>query len=264
MTARQLTEAPRAYGAGWHAARLGGALGSPQRVVPLLIELVNPRSVLDLGCGPGTWLEEFTRQGIEDVFGVEGAWLDPSVLRIPAAKVQIHDLTRPLSLARRFDLAISLEVGEHVPDSAAAGLVKMLTEHAPVVAFSAAAPLQGGTHHVNERWPGYWAGLFAAHGFVSVDVLRPRIWLDEQIAWYYRQNMFLAVREDALERYSALHAEYERSGGSVLPLVHPARYVRVARSSPVRLKDNALGTLYERWPGVRRWRDALRGRLRSN
>lgn len=261
MTSQHLTEAPQAYGSGWHAARVGGALDSPQRVVPLLIELLNPHSVLDLGCGPGTWLEEFTRQGIDDVFGVEGAWLDQSVLRVPREKVQIHDLTMPLSLGRQFDLAISLEVGEHLPESAAAGLVGMLTEHAQAVAFSAATPLQGGTHHVNERWPGYWAELFAAHGFVSVDALRPRIWLDEQIAWYYRQNMFLAVREDELGRYPALRAEYERSGGSVLPLVHPDRYVRVARSSPVRLKDNALGTLYERWPSVRRWRDTVRERL---
>lgn len=261
MTAQQPAEAPQAYGAGWHAARLGGALDSPLRVVPLLIELLNPSSVLDLGCGPGTWLEEFIRQGIDDVFGVEAAWLHPSVLRIPREKVQIHDLTTPLSLGREFDLAISLEVGEHLPDTAASGLVGMLTESASTVAFSAAAPLQGGTHHVNERWPGYWAELFAARGFVSVDALRPRIWLDEQIAWYYRQNMFLAVREDALDRYPALRAEYERAGGSVLPLVHPDRYVRVARSSPVRLKDNAIGTLYERWPDVRRWRDAVRARI---
>jgi SAM-dependent methyltransferase len=261
MAHQQITEAPHAYGAGWHAARLGGALDSPQRVVPLLLELVKPRSVLDLGCGPGTWLEEFKRQGVEDVFGVEGSWLDPAVLRIPPENVRIHDLTTPLSLGRQFDLAISLEVGEHLPPTAAAGLVKMLAEHAPVVAFSAAAPLQGGTHHVNERWPDYWAELFAAHGFVSVDLLRPRIWLDEQIAWYYRQNMFLAVREDALERYPALRAEYERSRGNVLPLVHPHRYVRVARRSPVRLKDNALGAVYERWPAVRRWRDAVGDRL---
>jgi SAM-dependent methyltransferase len=261
MSAPQLSDVPQAYGAGWHAARLEGALDSPQRVVPLLIELVNARSVLDLGCGPGTWLEEFIHQGVEDVFGVEGAWLDPAVLRVPREKVQIHDLTTPLSIGREFDLAISLEVGEHLPDTAASGLVKMLTEHAPVVAFSAAAPLQGGTHHVNERWPGYWAELFAAQGFVSVDALRPRMWLDDQIAWYYRQNMFLAVRADALQRYPGLRVEYERSRGSVLPLVHPDRYLRVARSSPVRLKDSAVGMLYERWPGVRRWRDALRDRL---
>src|SRR5579885_1328247 len=102
-TTQQITEAPPAYGAGWHAARLHGALDSPQRVVPLLAELLHPRSVLDLGCGPGTWLEEFTRQGTDDVYGVEGAWLDPSMQPAATEKVQVHDLTTPLSLSRQFD-----------------------------------------------------------------------------------------------------------------------------------------------------------------
>jgi SAM-dependent methyltransferase len=227
-------------------------------VVPLLIDMINPRSVVDVGCGPGSWLEAFMERGIDDVLGVEGAWLDTSVLRIPSDNLKIHDVTRPLKLDRQFDLALSLEVGEHLPEVAAGQLVATLTSLAPVVVFSAAAPLQGGTHHVNERWPGYWAELFSAHGFRAVDSLRPRIWLDDEIAWYYRQNMFLAVREDQLGRYQALRDDLDRTQGHVLPLVHPERYVRVARLSPVRLKDSAMGTAYERWPAIRQLRDAIR------
>jgi len=192
------------------------------------------------------------------VLGVEGQWLDTSVLRIPGDRVKIHDLTKPLELDRGFDLALSLEVGEHLPESAAPEFVRTLTRLAPVIAFSAAAPLQGGTHHVNERWPGYWAGLFAEHGFVSVDVLRPKFWLDDQVAWYYRQNMFKAVSEDQVSRYSAVRDEYARSDGRVLPLVHPERYMRIATSSPTRLKDNMIGTLYERWPATRAVRDSAK------
>ncbi len=262
MERQSVAGSPTAYGGNWFESRMAGALASPQRVVPLLIELAGPRSVLDVGCGPGTWLEEFIGQGVDDVVGIEGDWLDTSVARVPADKLVLHDVTTPLDLGRSFDLAVSLEVGEHIPEAAATELVQTLTRHADVVVFSAAAPLQGGTHHVNERWPGYWTDLFAARGFVSIDVLRPRIWLDEQIAWYYRQNMFLAVRGEALSRYPSLRAEYERAGGRVLPLVHPDRYVRLAKASPVRLKDNAMGTIYDRWPAVRGLRDKLR-RLRA-
>jgi SAM-dependent methyltransferase len=258
MERQSVADAPTAYGGNWFQSRMAGALASPQRVVPLLIELVGPRSVIDVGCGPGTWLEEFTGQGVEDVLGIEGDWLDTSVARIPPEKLVLHDVTTPLDLGRRFDLALSLEVGEHIPEAAASVLVQTLTRHADVVVFSAAAPLQGGTHHVNERWPEYWTDLFAARGFVSIDTIRPRIWLDEQVAWYYRQNMFLAVRGEVLSGYPALRDEHERAGGRVLPLVHPDRYVRVAKTSPVRLKDSALGTVYERWPTVRRLRDKLR------
>jgi SAM-dependent methyltransferase len=237
---------------------LAHALASPQRVVPYLIELIGPHSVLDVGCGPGSWLEEFIARGVDDVLGMDGQWLDTSVLRIPRDRVKLQDLTAPVELGREFDLALSLEVAEHLPAGAAAEIVATLTRHAPVVAFSAAAPLQGGTHHVNEQWPDYWAALFAERGFVSVDALRPRFWLDDQLAWYYRQNMFLALREDVLPRYPALADEYARSGGRMLPLVHPDRYLRIAASSPTRVKDSVMAALYERWPATRGVRDSVR------
>lgn len=198
------------------------------------------------------------RLGVEDAIGIEGDWLDQGVLRFPREQLRLHDLSTPLDLGREFDLAISLEVGEHIPESSARTLVETVTRHAPVAVFSAAAPLQGGTQHVNERWPAYWAELFGERGFVSVDILRPRIWLDDDVAWYYRQNVFMAVREDALGNYPALRDEYERSHGRVLPLVHPEHFMRIARSSPVRLKDNAVGSLYERWPQARQIRDVIR------
>jgi SAM-dependent methyltransferase len=254
-------EAADSYRGDWYASGLARALESPERVVPHLIELIAPRSVVDVGCGPGSWLESFTDHGVDDVLGVEGEWLDTTVLRIPRDRMKIHDLTTPLRLDRGFDLALSLEVGEHLPPSAAPELVRTLTRLAPVIAFSAAAPLQGGTHHLNERWPDYWAGLFAERGFAPLDSLRPRIWLDRRVAWYYRQNTFLAVCEDVLERHPILREEYARSGGRVLPLVHPDRYLRIAPSSLARVKDDALGMLDERWPAARSVRSALKGAL---
>ncbi len=257
-------QAADSYRGDWYAAGLARALDSPHRVVPHLIDLVGPRSVVDVGCGPGSWLEVFVSHGVDDVLGVEGEWLDTSLLRIPGDRLKVHDLTTPLDLGRGFDLALSLEVGEHLAPSAAPVLVRTLTRLAPVIAFSAAAPLQGGTHHLNERWPDYWAGLFAEHGFVPVDTLRPRFWLDEHIAWYYRQNMFLAVHEAALEGHPILSSEHARTGGRVLPLVHPERYVRIAPLSMTWLKDNALGALYERWPAARSARNSVAGRIAAS
>jgi hypothetical protein len=115
------------YRGGWYASGLARALDSPQRVVPYLIDLVGPRSVVDVGCEPGSWLEEFMSRGVDDVLGVEGDWLDTSVLRIPGDRLKLHDLTAPLNLDRRFDLALSLEVGEHLPPRAAPVLVRTLT-----------------------------------------------------------------------------------------------------------------------------------------
>lgn len=259
MTISADPNAARDYAPGWHARTLRGALDSPGRVVPLLMELVRPRSVLDVGCGPGTWLAAFREHGVTDVLGVDAAWLDRSLLQVPPEQVLTHDLRTPLELGRRFDLAIALEVGEHLTAEAAPTLVETLASAAPVVAFSAAIPFQGGTHHVNERWPDYWAALFAVHGFVPVDGLRLRLWDDESVAWYYRQNLVLFVDGEVLDDYPELRAEHERFGGRALRLVHPDRYTRLARSSLLRLLENARRWATARFP--RTMRVAMRIRL---
>jgi SAM-dependent methyltransferase len=220
--------------------------------VPLLVELVRPTSVVDLGCGTGAWLETFLHAGISEgeVLGVEGPWLDPAALRFPRARLRVHDLREPLVLERSFDLALSLEVAEHLPAQSAAALVQTLTSCAPVVVFSAAAPYQGGTGHLNEQWPQHWAELFARHDFVAIDALRPRIWLNGAIAWYYRQNMAVFVSRSRLADHPALASAF-REGQPLLPLVHPDRYVRVARGSVLLIKDKLVEHLYARWPAAR-------------
>jgi hypothetical protein len=94
-------------------------------------------------------------------------------------------------------LAVSLEVGEHLPAASANVFIESLCRAAPVVLFSAAIPGQGGTHHINEQWPEYWRQLFAKQNFRMFDPFRPLLWHDERIVFYYRQNMFLFVHADA-------------------------------------------------------------------
>ena len=112
--------------------------------------------------------------------------------------------TRPLALGRSFDLAVALEIAEHLPDSAAECFVESLTGLAPAVLFSAAIPGQGGTGHLNERWPEYWSRLFAAAGFDPIDALRPRIWHDERVEVWYAQNTFLYVARGAQGNFPGL------------------------------------------------------------
>jgi hypothetical protein len=87
--------------------------------------------------------------------------------------------------------------------------VRLLTEAAPVILFSAALPGQGGTHHVNERWPGYWRDWFAGRGFVRLDPIRPRVWRDRRVEWWYQQNVYLFVKKTLLDNSPRLLEEYE-------------------------------------------------------
>lgn len=197
------------------------AARSAKRVVPLLLELFRPRSVVDLGCGLGTWLAAFGELGVEDRLGVDGDYVDLTRLEIPRSDFVVHDLSEAVALPRTFDLAVSLEVAEHLPEAAADTLVASLASLAPVVVFSAAIPGQGGVGHVNEQWPDYWAEKFAASDYAVVDCLRPVVWCDEDVDWWYAQNALAFVRRDELARRPDLR---ETPSGWPLAIVHPRLY----------------------------------------
>lgn len=197
-------------------------------VVPLVMNLVKPKSVVDVGCGIGIWLSVFKEHGVKKITGVDGLWVDQKLLAIPKESFLGIDVTEAFSLNARADLAVCLEMAEHVPASVAENLVKTLTSIAPVVLFSAAIPHQGGAGHVNEQWPAYWTALFKKNGFVPVDCIRRKIWEDKRVSWFYAQNMFIYVSADAVKHYPGLETEIAAGFGSSPALVHPYKYTYFA------------------------------------
>jgi SAM-dependent methyltransferase len=171
---------------------------SARAVVPLVLAHLKPTSVVDVGCGVGTWLKVFQASGITDYLGIDGHHVDADLLQIDAAHFQTRDLREPLNLGRRFDLACSLEVAEHLPPALAARFVEQLTALAPAVLFSAAVPGQTGPGHINEQWQSYWAGLFEAQGYWPLDVVRPQVWARQDVAVWYQQNTLLYLHKSRL------------------------------------------------------------------
>ncbi len=203
-----------------------GSRGSAQVVVPLVLQFVNARSVVDVGCGVGAWLSVFRANGVEDVLGLDGDYVPREQLEIPVEQFRPADLSQPLHLERRFDLAMSVEVAEHLPPSTSEAFVASLVSLADVVMFSAAIPRQGGSDHINEHWQSWWAARFAEHGYVPVDCVRRRIWSNPVVEWWYAQNILLYVAEARLADKPQLQREYELMGTGQLSIVHPARYVK--------------------------------------
>lgn len=203
---------------------------SADEVVPAVLELVGPRSVADVGCGVGTWLAAFKRGGVHDVRGYDGDWARAAGLLVDETEFVAADLTRPLAADRRFDLAVSLEVGEHLPASAAPVLVRSLVALAPIVLFSAAYPGQGGTHHVNEQWPAYWQALFAAHDYAPLDPIRPLVWGNERVAWWYRCNIYLFVDRRVLQQDARLDDLARRYAANPLTLTNKKVLQRLSGS----------------------------------
>jgi hypothetical protein len=134
--------------------------------------------------------------GVGEVIGIDGEYVDRSSLAIPAEDFLSRDLKLPIGLDRRFDLAVCLEVAEHLPESRAQGLVDDLVSLAPCVLFSAAVPGQGGTHHVNEQYLSYWKQLFVNRGYQSADYVRPLIAGNREVDWWYQQNIVLFAAPD--------------------------------------------------------------------
>src|SRR5262245_54459582 len=139
-----------------------------------------PRSLLDVGCGTGTWLRAASDLGVAEVFGVDGIVPEAS-LHISKDLVSQQDLSKTFNLARRFDVALCLEVAEHLPEEAADSLITSIVAHSDMVLFSAACPGQPGQHHINCQWPIYWQDLFNQRGYACDDSVRWKIWDDSRI-----------------------------------------------------------------------------------
>ena len=174
-----------------------GAVRSAANLLPVLLPLA-PASVLDVGCGRGTWLQQWRALGVADVIGVDGDYVARESLAVPPERFVAHDLRLPLRLGRRFDLVESLEVAEHLPAASAETFVDSLCAHADVILFSAAVPGQGGEFHVNEQPYSYWRAKFRARGYSMLDAVRPRVIANQQIEPWFRYNAFLFVSGNRL------------------------------------------------------------------
>lgn len=195
---------------------------SAQTIVPVIHGAVAPRLVVDIGCGEGWFAREFAKLGV-DVVALDESVNEEQVREPGGGTVFFKraDLERPgwIEEARRgADLALCLEVAEHLRPEAAEDLVAGLCTLAPVVLFSAAIPGQGGHGHVNEQWPDYWAHLFARHGLACSGALRFSLWERSEVAPWYKQNLLLCASAPRLAR---LLEGYTSWDWPPLSVVHP-------------------------------------------
>ena len=174
----------------------GGSQSSAEIILSILRTHATFSSVVDIGCGPASWLSaaaQVFQIAPEEALGIDGPYSAGMHAGKPG-RFQYQDLTAPLQLPRRFDLAICVEVAEHLPEKRASSLVNEICMASDVVVFGAAIPGQGGTGHVNEQWPSYWMARFSEEDFAALDAFRPAVWSDSLVAPWYAQNTFLFVR----------------------------------------------------------------------
>lgn len=195
-------------------------------------------SVVDVGCGDGRWLRACRELGVSEVLGLDGPWTDARRILIAREHFRVVDLEKPFDVHRRFDLAMSLEVAEHVPQAAASVFVDNLVRHSDVVLFGAAIPYQGGFRHIHERWQSYWAELFEARGYEVLDPLRKALWDRADVHFWYKQNMLLYIRKERAPLIRQVRAKMAEERVEELPLdvVHPEKFDAIASYAHIAFK----------------------------
>jgi hypothetical protein len=220
---RELARAEALYTSDFFDFHAAGSLESARIILREAFQLYRPRSVVDVGCGIGSWLRAAGELGVDDVLGIDGDYVSREKLLIPLPKFQSRDLEEEIlkeaSPGRLFGLVICVEVAEHLPPERASSLVDELCALGDLVLFSAAVPGQGGIGHINERWPDYWSAHFARNGFACFDNLRPRLWDEPRVEVWYLQNVFFFARHGT-PAFNALMAECAPTP-SPRPLLHP-------------------------------------------
>jgi len=187
-------------------------------------------SAVDFGCATGTWLKGLERFGITDIRGYDGKWVDKSKLLIPQECFFEADFDKPMAIDRKFDLAISIEVGEHLKESSADSFIENITKSADFVLFSAAIPFQGGENHINEQWPEYWFGKFNHFGFVCIDRIRKALWNNYDVVDFYRQNVLLYVKKEKIDEVNCTQTDICVFGESPpMAIIPPDTYLKLIK-----------------------------------
>jgi len=209
-------------------------IDSADVIVPLVLSLLKIDSVVDFGCGLGNFLKSFKKNGVSTVLGLDGYWTDKDKVlqNLEEHEFQIVDLEGSVILDQRFDLAVCLEVAEHLNKEFETVLVESLIKASDAVLFSAALPGQGGQNHINEKWLSGWIELFERYNYVPCDIIRPQIWEDDRVKWWYRQNILLFVEKEN---------ELAKLNSKSLDLIHPSLFERKLNAiSDLKLQNQKL------------------------
>jgi hypothetical protein len=178
-----------------------------KEVIPVLLNLFDkPKSVVDLGGGMGGWCKVFEEYGINNVVCIDHPSIPMDGLLIAKEKFIPCDFERDNPPIIKSDLAISIEFAEHVKERHSNRIVKYLTSCSKIILFSAAVPGQGGLGHINEQWPTFWADKFLSESYHYLDILRPHLIENNLISYYLRQNLFLVVKEEFVNKIKLSHS----------------------------------------------------------
>ena len=167
-----------------------------KKLVELIMRFFTPQSVVDVGCGNAEFLAEFKKENIL-IKGYEGSRHALENSLVDRKFIEQFDLRNKIISQRRYDLALCLEVAEHIDKKFSRILVDSLTVLADTIIFTAAPPGQGGHFHINEQPKEFWIEKFQAKGFTyEVQIsqkIRDEARKNNILSWY--SDNFMVFRK---------------------------------------------------------------------
>ncbi len=220
------------YDQGFYATHMSGMSASGKNVLGLIFDLYKPEAVMDAGCGQGAWLAAAESHGATTLQGFDGPWVNSDAMQSEKINFTSANFDQQMPTPpQKFDLAISLEVAEHISGANAQNFVNFLCEASDIVLFGAATAGQGGENHINEQWQTYWIEKFKNNGYECFDIIRPNFWNHPDVEWWYKQNAFLFIGPNAtaIDRDAARKLEHP-----IFDIVHPDHFNKKLKASIMR------------------------------
>lgn len=167
-------------------------------------EKYRPKTVLDAGCAMGLLVAALRDLGVE-AYGVDLSEYAISQVREDIRPYcAVGSLADPLpdSLPRRYDLVVSMEVLEHIPEEEGKKAVANLCAVTDQVLFCSSPDDTEDPTHINLHQPSYWCGLFAEQGFFFVGEEKP-VFLTNYALFFRQKSVPAAVElyEEKLQNY---------------------------------------------------------------
>jgi SAM-dependent methyltransferase len=172
---------------------------STEPMAATIKRIFNPTSVIDVGCGTGVLLARLRQIGLE-VKGLEYSDAGIARCRERGVEVEKFDLESEEAIQGSWDVTVSFEVAEHLPESMAENYVRVISQFSPVVIMSAATAGQGGKDHVNEQPHEYWIKKMLWRGFDYDGQTSHQVrveWAEKRVAPWYVNNTMIFRRKMA-------------------------------------------------------------------
>lgn len=210
------------YDDAFYQKHCAGSYRSAHLILSYIKTHYSIHSIIDYGCGIGTWCIAAKELGVDEVCGIDSNLLNHDDLIGQHIEFRQLDIAQPIDLHRDFDMAMSMEVGEHLQTSVSDIYIKNLVRHTELVLFSAAVPGQEGLHHINEKPLSYWVEKFRTYDFLLLDVLRGIFWSNQDVEPWYRNNVVLFAHKSLANQM----CQQFPSPPPITDIIHPELFER--------------------------------------